>query len=78
MNKTVTRSSNIELLRILMMLSLIAHHFTVNSGIPQLYNFENISKNMVLIQIFGMWGKTAINIFTLITGYFMVKNKLTV
>ena len=33
---------------------------------------------MILIQIFGMWGKTAINIFTLITGYFMVKNNPTV
>ena len=74
----VNRSSNFELLRILMMLSLISHHFIVNSGITDLYNMSDISANMIFAQIFGMWGKTAINIFTLITGYFMVRSDLTV
>lgn len=35
------RSSNLELLRILLMLSLIAHHFTVNSGVTTLYDFSS-------------------------------------
>ncbi len=61
-----------------MMLSLISHHFIVNSGITDLYNMSDISANMIFAQIFGMWGKTAINIFTLITGYFMVRSDLTV
>lgn len=39
---------------------------------------SDISANMIFAQIFGMWGKTAINIFTLITGYFMVRSDLTV
>lgn len=83
MNKTAKlggarkRDSNIELLRILMMLSLIAHHFVVNSGITERYNFNNITYNMVFLQIFAMWGKIAINIFTIITGYFMIKNEMT-
>lgn len=72
-----TRNSNLELLRILMMLSLIAHHFIVNSGIPSLFNYETPSSTMLFSQIFGMWGKTAINVFTLITGYFMVKKQMT-
>lgn len=71
------RSTNIELLRILMMLSLVAHHFTVNSGITNLYDFHHIAGNMVFLQVFGMWGKTAINVFTLITGYFMVEREMT-
>lgn len=71
------RNTNIEILRILMMLSLIAHHFVVNSGIPSLYETGNISINMMFAQVFGMWGKTAINVFTLITGYFMVSKDLT-
>ena len=60
-----------------MMLSLIAHHFTVNSGLTDLFDLNNITGNMIFLQIFGMWGKTAINVFTLITGYFMVKSDLT-
>lgn len=77
MKKNV-RSSNIELLRILMILSIIGHHFVVNSGVVELYDFNNITANMIFLQIFGMWGKTAINVFTLITGYFMVNKDLTV
>lgn len=36
MEKMITRSSNIELLRIIMMIVIIAHHFVVNSGITKL------------------------------------------
>ncbi len=32
---------------------------------------------MVFLQLWGMWGKTAINAFVLITGYFMCTSKLT-
>lgn len=59
------------------MLSLVAHHFTVNSGIINLYDYNNITGNMIFLQIFAMWGKTAINIFTIITGYFLIESELT-
>ena len=42
-----SRNTNIEILRILMMLSLIAHHFVINSGIPSLYETDNMSINMI-------------------------------
>ncbi len=71
------RSSNLELLRIISMLAIIAHHYVVNSGITQSYDFTNITANMVFLQLWGMWGKTAINVFVLITGYFMCTSKLT-
>lgn len=72
------RNTNLELLRICAMLLIIAHHFVVNSGITEYYDFESISPNMIYLQFLGMWGKTAINIFVLISGYFMCTSNLTV
>lgn len=65
------RNSNLELLRIFAMLLIIMHHYVVNSGVTECYNMDNITINMVFLQLWGMWGKTAINVFILITGYFM-------
>ena len=75
MEKKITRSSNIELLRIIMMIVIIAHHFVVNSGITKLYDFNNITGNMIFLQIFGFAGKAMINGFLLISGYFMIKGR---
>ena len=74
----VQRSSSVELLRILMMLSMIAHHYTVNSGINELYDVHNVTLNMVSMQLFGMWGQVGINVFTIISGYFMIDRHLSV
>ena len=71
------RNSNLELLRILAMLLIIAHHYVVNSGITNLFDVQNPTSNMVFLQLWGMWGKAAINIFILISGYFMCKSSLT-
>lgn len=73
----VKRSSNFELFRIILMLFIIAHHYVVNSGLTSLYDFNHITGNMIFLQLFGMFGKTAINCFSLITGYFMVTSKIT-
>ena len=71
------RESNLELLRIVAMLAIIAHHYVVNSGITDLYDFSNVNKNMIFLQLWGAWGKTAINCFVLISGYFMCTSTLT-
>lgn len=71
------RNSNFELFRIFLMLFIIAHHYVVNSGLTKLYDFSDITPNMIFLQIYGMFGKTVINCFTLITGYFMVKSNIT-
>ena len=70
------RDSNIELLRILSMLMIIAHHYVVNSGLTSLFSYP-ASKNMVFLQLFGFGGKIGINIFVLITGYYMCTKPLT-
>lgn len=72
------RSSNIELYRIIVMLAIVAHHFVVNSGLRQsiLVN-ESLSGQSLFYYLFGMWGKTGINCFVLITGYFMCTSEIT-
>lgn len=72
------RSSNIELFRILSMLIIVAHHYVVNSG---LINCIDAQKSLHLqdyfLLLFGWGGKTGINCFVLITGYFMCTSNIT-
>lgn len=69
------RDSNFELFRIVLMLLIIAHHYVVNSGFSKLYDFDNITGNMIFLQLFGFGGKIGINCFVFITGYFMIKSQ---
>lgn len=69
------RDSNFELFRIVLMLLIVAHHYVVNSGISQFYDFNNITGNMIFLQLFGFAGKIGINCFVFITGYFMIKSQ---
>ena len=59
------------------MLAIIAHHFVVNSTVNLQYNYLNPTTNQYFLEIWGMWGKTAINSFILISGYFLCKQALT-
>lgn len=75
------RKSNIELLRIMMMFMIVAHHYVINSGLMDAFDSGIASKtslNYVFLSLWGMWGKTGINVFILISGYFMCTSKLTV
>lgn len=73
------RKSNLELLRIVTMIIIIAHHYVVNSGLFDLVTTSNeFSYNNIFLLIFGWGGKTAINCFVLITGYFMCKSHISV
>lgn len=73
------RKSNIECLRIIMMIVVVCHHYVVNSGIPELYTFtpSGNSGNMLFYEIFGCGGKIAIDVFLLISGYFMCMSNAT-
>lgn len=70
-----SRDSNFELFRIILMLAIVAHHYVVNSGFTSLYDFNNITGNMIFLQLFGFAGKIGINCFVFITGYFMIKSQ---
>lgn len=78
MEKSVVRKSNIELLRIIGMLMVLAHHFVVSSGIMDAFELGDTSINYIFLNLWGMWGKTAINIFVMISGFFMCTSDLTV
>ena len=71
------RESNLELFRIITMLLIVAHHFVVNSGLLEPIYDNPTSKTSLFLLLFGAWGKTGINCFVLITGYFMCKSKIT-
>ena len=75
------RSSNFELYRILCMLMILSHHYVVNSGLVSaggLLVTDYSSNNSIFLSLFGSWGKTGINCFLMITGYFMCTSKITV
>lgn len=68
------RKSNIELLRIICIIMIIAHHYTIHGGLGQYYTL-GINKKVAFVQILSIWGKMGCNIFMIITGYFMIKSK---
>ena len=72
MSTAKIRSSNIELYRIIVMLAIVAQHYVVNSGISgTILPYDQFSMTSAFYWIFGLWGKTGINCFMLITGYYM-------
>lgn len=74
MNKK--RESKYELLRIISMLLIIAHHFSVHGGFK--YPNNTLAVNSVFTQILLSGGKLGVNIFVLISGYFLSKSKIKV
>jgi len=71
------RNSNLELYRIIVMLLIVAHHYMVNSGLFEVINSSDTVSSSVML-LFGAWGKTGINCFVLITGYFMCKSRFSI
>ena len=59
------------------MLFIVAHHYVVNSGMMAYMVKDLLAPNSLFFFIFGAWGKTGINCFVLITGYFMCKSHIT-
>lgn len=56
------------------MLMIVAHHFVLGFGAE----INELTTKSVLLSLFGMWGKTGINCFMLITGYFMCTSQISV
>ena len=68
----VNRKSNFELLRIIAMILIIAHHFSLHGG------FGVVQSKPLINRIWILWlqlgGKIGVNIFVLISGYFLVSS----
>ncbi len=71
------RESNLELMRIVLMLLIVAHHMVVNSGVNLLWTSATLTPSGAFLTLWGMWGKVAINAFVMVTGWFMCRSKLT-
>ncbi len=68
--KPKMRNSSLELLRIVAMILIIAHHYSVHGGLQ----FDNTpSFNRFWVQCLQLGGKLGVNIFVLISGYFLSK-----
>ncbi len=67
------RQSNIELLRIIAMLIIIAHHFAGHSEFE--FSTNIISVNRLWIQFIHIGGKIGLNLFVLISGYFLISKQ---
>ena len=77
--RTSVRNSNLELFRIIVMLLIVAHHYVANSGLlgnGPILETPTSGASLFLL-LFGAWGKTGINCFVLITGYFMCKSAIS-
>lgn len=74
------RSSNLELYRIICMMMIVAHHYVLSgfAGSDGALVANPRSSNSMFLWLFGAWGKTGINCFMMITGYFMCTSKITI
>lgn len=74
------RTSNFELYRVITMVLVVMHHYVVNSGLLAANGpvfADVLSVRSLFLLIAGAWGKTGINCFVLITGYFMCRSRIT-
>lgn len=69
------RKSNIELLRIFAMVLIILHHYTLHGGLASITGF-GVNQYIGTICLIG--GKLAVNLFVLISGYFLIESEFKV
>ncbi len=76
-NGVTVRNSNFELLRILCMLFIVMHHYTVHC-LAKLSTVDYSFQMEIYNSIAGPSGKIAVNIFILISAYFLVSKKFSI
>lgn len=69
------RQSNFELLRIICMLLIVGHHIAMHGNYPA---EQTIAANVYVVRFFAIGGKLGVNLFVLISGYFMVNSKFRI
>ncbi len=74
-DNVLKRNSSLELLRIICIFLIILHHYSIHGEWGD-FTYNNLSANVVFVQLLQIGGKMACNIFLIITGYFMVKSKV--
>ena len=69
--ETKIKESNLELLRIVNMLLIIAHHLAVHTS----FTFENVHIKYI-VYFLSLGGKIGVNSFILLTGYLLIDKKI--
>ena len=69
----VERNSAIELLRIISMIMIVAHHFAVHGGFE--FDTKSITIPRLWYGIIGIGGNFGVDVFMLISGYFLASSK---
>jgi surface polysaccharide O-acyltransferase-like enzyme len=69
------RQSNMEWLRVLAMILIVAHHFVIHSGFAIGNELTNTN---ALLKLLYMGGKVGVVIFVTISGYFMVQSQISI
>lgn len=70
------RNSNIELLRITAMLLILIHHYCVHGGVDIARGAMPVY-NRVLYSVLILGGRAGTAVFMLISGYYMIRSRLT-
>ena len=74
--KAVARNSNLEILRIISMLLIIMHHYSIHGAF--VLDPSILTTNKVIVQILSAGGKLGVDCFILISGYFMIESSFKV
>lgn len=76
-NQAHLRNSNIELLRIISMFLIVVHHMSVHGFAPaDGWHFQGVpTLNQFLVQFMAIGGKIGVDVFVIITGYYLVNSK---
>lgn len=77
MTNKENRNSSIELLRIISMILIIAHHYSFHGGYDEL-SLDTLSIGRAYISFLSIYGKAACGIFALISGYVLADKNLTI
>lgn len=72
MDRIKNRQSNIELLRIITMIMIVAHHFALHVSVP---SAESFGIGRIWMDLLLMGGKIGVDVFILIMGYFSVTSQ---
>lgn len=68
----IQRKSNFELLRIVSIILIIIYHLAFHSG----FSFDaGLGLNKFIVKTFVMFGELGVNLFVLISGYFMINGR---
>lgn len=71
-----SRNVSLDLLKILCMFLIVMHHFSIYSELA--YNGTDFSERDLFLTIISLAGKIGVNVFMLISGYFLYRSHFSV